>query len=724
MADASASRPEAAAASDRELFRKRFKKSDKLEELEGSRDGKRIYRAVDKDTMFEVAWHELPLGKAEQVDDRAAEAPVPEHENLLKVVAKWEEPGPPKKLVVITEMVDAGTLQLHIERIKDDVRVNVVKKWCRQILSGLQHLHVTTGRLHGDVRLNNIFMNSVTGDVRLGYLDVEHTLGSASGGGTSSATAAYAAPEGVHGPPADIYSFGICLLHMVTGERPYWVEPSELATQTQQAKQSGQDPITLTKYRFDASAERIIRAPHSAHGGSHQPGHGGAASVGEARTPHDATTATDPGRPDAGGAASLDGTGQGQAPHLAPSGAGHDAPIGQRVLGPGSAAAAAASGGGTGEAGDQLSTAPPPIRQVGPPLPSVTADMADPAKPRQANPQLRVGQPGTPSASPAEAGSTAAVAGSVVGHTPRPPANERIGPAAPGATSDPTALAAAVATSGSAAAAGAAPQPAARPADVLADPSPPGPDPSLRRLKGITFEEFKLKRVSVSAHMTLFFKPPPGARGADDVIRYRTVAFTFNRDERNRIASLARELVDWRLIHPEDEAVATAWLDASLGRLAAAPYAYCRPLRASAQGTDPSGSMRRRRDARPRQDLGFDPSGAAQRTPAEQDQPALPPPARDTGAQQGTAPPAVPPAHAPAGDPMQPASAPRDRAGSIASTATGAPAANVLLQRQHSPDGAPAHASSAHGDASSAAERHLPGSAQDAGQADSDRRTA
>ena len=679
-------------------------------------------------------------------------------------------------------------------------------------------------------------MNSVTGDVRLGYLDVEHTLGSASGGGTSSATAAYAAPEGVHGPPADIYSFGICLLHMVTGERPYWVEPSELATQTQQAKQSGQDPITLTKYRFDASAERIIRAcvsfnpadrptaaelladewlarrapgggapatstagqapapapgtapapapapapaaaaapapapapaptaaapapaaaaaaaaaavapspaphpaaagagadasigaqprPHSAHGGSHQPGHGGAASVGEARTPHDATTATDPGRPDAGGAASLDGTGQGQAPHLAPSGAGHDAPIGQRVLGPGSAAAAAASGGGTGEAGDQLSTAPPPIRQVGPPLPSVTADMADPAKPRQANPQLRVGQPGTPSASPAEAGSTAAVAGSVVGHTPRPPANERIGPAAPGATSDPTALAAAVATSGSAAAAGAAPQPAARPADVLADPSPPGPDPSLRRLKGITFEEFKLKRVSVSAHMTLFFKPPPGARGADDVIRYRTVAFTFNRDERNRIASLARELVDWRLIHPEDEAVATAWLDASLGRLAAAPYAYCRPLRASAQGADPSGSMRRRRDARPRQDLAFDPSGAAQRTPAEQDQPALPPPARDTGAQQGTAPPAVPPAHAPAGDPLQPASAPRDRAGSIASTATGAPAANVLLQRQHSPDGAPAHASSAHGDASSAAERHLPGSAQDAGQADSDRRTA
>ena len=107
----------------------------------------RSYRAVDKDTMFEVAWHELPLGKAEQVDDRAAEAPVPEHENLLKVVAKWEEPGPPKKLVVITEMVDAGTLQLHIERIKDDVRVNVVKKWCRQILSGLQHLHVTTGRV-------------------------------------------------------------------------------------------------------------------------------------------------------------------------------------------------------------------------------------------------------------------------------------------------------------------------------------------------------------------------------------------------------------------------------------------------------------------------------------------------------------------------------------------------------------------------------------------------
>jgi len=91
--------------------------------------------------MVEVAWHELPLEDSASSAAGLTDAPIIDHENLLKVVAKWEEPGTPSHLVVITEMVDAGTLLLQIERIRHEVRVGVVKKWCRQILAALAYLH-------------------------------------------------------------------------------------------------------------------------------------------------------------------------------------------------------------------------------------------------------------------------------------------------------------------------------------------------------------------------------------------------------------------------------------------------------------------------------------------------------------------------------------------------------------------------------------------------------
>lgn len=105
------------------------------------------FRAVDIDTMFEVAWHELPLAPDTDLSN-LSETPSLEHKHLLKVLAKWEEnTGEERHLVVITEIVDAGTLESHTARIKHDVRAKVVKKWCRQILDGLRHLHEETGRV-------------------------------------------------------------------------------------------------------------------------------------------------------------------------------------------------------------------------------------------------------------------------------------------------------------------------------------------------------------------------------------------------------------------------------------------------------------------------------------------------------------------------------------------------------------------------------------------------
>ena len=49
------------------------------------------------------------------------------------------------------------------------IRWNAVKRWCRQILRGLEFLH-TQHVIHRDIKCDNIFINGATGDLRIGDL--------------------------------------------------------------------------------------------------------------------------------------------------------------------------------------------------------------------------------------------------------------------------------------------------------------------------------------------------------------------------------------------------------------------------------------------------------------------------------------------------------------------------------------------------------------------------
>ena len=51
------------------------------------------------------------------------------------------------------------------------IRWNAVKRWCRQILHGLQFLHAKQ-IIHRDIKCDNIFINGSTGDVRIGNIFV------------------------------------------------------------------------------------------------------------------------------------------------------------------------------------------------------------------------------------------------------------------------------------------------------------------------------------------------------------------------------------------------------------------------------------------------------------------------------------------------------------------------------------------------------------------------
>lgn len=114
-----------------------------------------------------------------------------------------------------------------------------MKRWCRQILHGLEFLHANQ-IIHRDIKCDNIFINGTTGDLRIGDLGlstriteeralqngvspIEHRPITAAAM-TCLGTPEFMAPELYeenYDEKVDIYAFGMTLLEMVTGLMPY-----------------------------------------------------------------------------------------------------------------------------------------------------------------------------------------------------------------------------------------------------------------------------------------------------------------------------------------------------------------------------------------------------------------------------------------------------------------------------------------------------------------------
>ena len=72
-------------------------------------------------------------------------------------------------VIFVTEMITSGTLKMFIQT--RPLRVRIMKRWCRQILSALNYLHNHTPPIiHRDMKCDNIFINGSMGDIRIGDL--------------------------------------------------------------------------------------------------------------------------------------------------------------------------------------------------------------------------------------------------------------------------------------------------------------------------------------------------------------------------------------------------------------------------------------------------------------------------------------------------------------------------------------------------------------------------
>ncbi|KAH0788575.1 putative serine/threonine-protein kinase WNK11 [Histomonas meleagridis] len=197
-------------------------------EVIGSGSYKIVYRAYDQEEGIEVAWNEIRLDRFSEVETNQIYNEIKlladlSHPRILRLFDAWND----KKrnvLVFITEFFTNGTIRSYVNDVVRTPTRSVIAKWCKQILEGLNYMHTHKPPvIHRDLKCDNLFIDASEGIVKIGDFGLSKAI--PTGEAVSClGTPAYTAPEvytGKYTTKADIWSFGLCVLEMVTGETPY-----------------------------------------------------------------------------------------------------------------------------------------------------------------------------------------------------------------------------------------------------------------------------------------------------------------------------------------------------------------------------------------------------------------------------------------------------------------------------------------------------------------------
>jgi len=190
---------------------------------------KTVYRAFDEVDGIEVAWNQVKIDDLLQNPDDLQRLysevhllKTVRHKNIIKFYNSWID-DKNKTVNIITEIFTSGTLRQYRKKHKH-VDMKAVKGWARQVLQGLRYLHSHNPPIiHRDLKCDNIFVNGNHGEVKIGDLGLATIMRQAHVHSVIG-TPEFMAPELYeedYDELVDIYSFGMCLLEMVTFEYPY-----------------------------------------------------------------------------------------------------------------------------------------------------------------------------------------------------------------------------------------------------------------------------------------------------------------------------------------------------------------------------------------------------------------------------------------------------------------------------------------------------------------------
>ena len=236
-----------------------------FEELLGKGAMKSVYRGFDEERGVEVAWNQASLSDVLRTPD-AVQRMYSEvqllstlrHDAIIGFHASWVD-LPRRTFNFITELFSSGTLRSYRRRYPR-VSLRAVRSWARQILRGLAYLHgLDPPVIHRDLKCDNIFINGHEGRVKIGDLGLAAVLREAGGAAHSViGTPEFMAPEMYdeeYNELVDVYSFGMCMLEMLTLEYPY----SECSNPAQIYKKVTAGKLPDAFYRVDdAEARRFI----------------------------------------------------------------------------------------------------------------------------------------------------------------------------------------------------------------------------------------------------------------------------------------------------------------------------------------------------------------------------------------------------------------------------------------------------------------------------------
>ncbi|ESQ42894.1 hypothetical protein EUTSA_v10014189mg [Eutrema salsugineum] len=236
----------------------------RYDELLGSGAVKKVYRAFDQEEGIEVAWNQVKLrcfsddpAMVERLYSEVRLLKSLKNNNIIALYKVWRDEKN-NTLNFITEICTSGNLREYRKKHRH-VSMRALKKWSKQILKGLDYLHTHEPCIiHRDLNCSNVFVNGNIGQVKIGDLGLAAIVGKNHLAHSILGTPEFMAPELYeenYTEMVDIYSYGMCVLELVSLEIPY--SECDSVAKIYKRVSNGVKPEALNKVK-DVEAKTFI----------------------------------------------------------------------------------------------------------------------------------------------------------------------------------------------------------------------------------------------------------------------------------------------------------------------------------------------------------------------------------------------------------------------------------------------------------------------------------
>ena len=190
---------------------------------------KTVYKGYDFNSGREIAWCEIKL-KEENSEDQIKRIEeqiklrlkLNKHDNILGYINGWYEEYQ-NIYIIIEELCSGGNINSNYKYIQKP-KLKLIKKWIKEILTGLDYLH-SNKIIHHDIKCENIYLDRITGHLKIGCIgSLEQLKEGQEYFENYIGTPEFMAPEvneGKYGFKSDIYSLGLTLIELLTVQKPY-----------------------------------------------------------------------------------------------------------------------------------------------------------------------------------------------------------------------------------------------------------------------------------------------------------------------------------------------------------------------------------------------------------------------------------------------------------------------------------------------------------------------